>query len=263
MQRKHIPSMGPRYWTILCVVSIFGANLGDFSSRNLHFGNLLGLVPTAVLIAMVFILERRDSSWNQAYYWVAVALIRAAATNLADFLNQDMNLRSFLSSVLLTVLLALALFWHRPLWSDSFDYRDRNKAPDVLPTTDARYWITMMIAGTLGTVIGDFFSFGRVQLGTGLSSIILSGILAVVFAIGSRGLLLGRGKLVLTVTYYWMTIVTIRAAGTAAGDHLAGDKVLSLGIGLALTTLVTGLVCAAVIFLWKDRASLRLRTSQA
>jgi uncharacterized membrane-anchored protein len=63
--------------------------------------------------------------------------------------------------------------------------------------------------------------------------------------------------------YYWMTIVTVRAAGTAVGDHLAGDKVLSLGIGLALTTLCTGLVCAIMIFVWKDRASLRLRTSQA
>jgi uncharacterized membrane-anchored protein len=210
---------------------------------------------------VVFILERRDSSWNQAYYWVAIALVRAAATNLADFLNQDLNLRSFLSSVLLTAFLALALFWRQPLWSDSFDYKDRNKSPDELPTTDARYWITMLIAGTLGTVIGDFLSFGRVQLGTGLSSAILSGILAVVFTIGSRGWLQGRGKLVLTVAYYWMTIVTIRAAGTAVGDHLAGDKVLSLGIGLALTTLVTGLVCTTVIFLWKDEPSRRLQTS--
>jgi uncharacterized membrane-anchored protein len=255
--------MGRRYWAILCLVSIFGANLGDFFSRNLHFGNLLGLVPMAVLVAVVFILERRDSSRNQAYYWVAIALVRAAATNLADFLNQDLNLRSFLSSVLLTALLALALFWQQPLWSDSFEYRDRNKSPDELPTTDARYWVTMLIAGTLGTVFGDFLSFGRIQLGTGLSSIILSAILAAVFAIGSRGLLLGRGKLVFTVMYYWMTIVTVRAAGTAVGDHLAGDKVLSLGIGLALTTLCTGLVCAIMIFVWKDRASLRLRTSQA
>jgi uncharacterized membrane-anchored protein len=253
--------MGVRYWGILCLVSIFGANLGDFFSRDLHLGNALGLVPMAALIAVVFLLERRDSSWNQAYYWVAIALIRAAATNLADFLNQDLNLRSFLSSVLLTALLAAALFWRQPLWSDSFAYKDRNKSPDGLPTTDGRYWITMMIAGTLGTVIGDFLSFGRVQLGTGISSIILSGILAIVFVVGSRGLLLGRGPLFLTVTYYWMTIVTIRAAGAAVGDHLAGDKVLSLGIGLPLTTLCTGLACAIAIYAWKDRKSRSLQAA--
>jgi uncharacterized membrane-anchored protein len=41
----------------------------------------------------------------------------------------------------------------------------------------------------------------------------------------------------------------VRAAGTDVGDFLAGRHML----GLALSTLVTGLVFVAFLALWKDR----------
>ena len=79
MQRKHIPSLSPRYWVALTIVSVLGANLGDFSSHDLHLGHALGLLPTAVLLGAVFLVERRDLSWNQIYYWLAIIVIRARA----------------------------------------------------------------------------------------------------------------------------------------------------------------------------------------
>ncbi|WP_354140983.1 hypothetical protein [Bradyrhizobium sp. LB11.1] len=50
--------------------------------------------------------------------------------------------------------------------------------------------------------------------------------------------------------YYWLTIMAVRAARTAAGDFLAGRHVL----GLATSTLVTGISFAALLTAWKEPA---------
>ena len=85
---------------------------------------------------------------------------------------------------------------------------------------DAGYWISMFIAGTLGTVIGDYCSHD-LHLGDGGASLLLVPILALVFVIARNGLLR-------SLPYYWLTIVTVRAAGTAVGDFVAGRNMLGL-----------------------------------
>ena len=45
--------------------------------------------------------------------------------------------------------------------------------------------------------------------------------------------------------YYFLAVVLIRAAGTAAGDYAARH------IGLGLSTLVSGIIFVAFIALWK------------
>jgi uncharacterized membrane-anchored protein len=64
--------------------------------------------------------------------------------------------------------------------------------------------------------------------------------------------LFGRKGLQTTWVYYWLTIVLIRSAGTAAGDFLA-HKVF----GLSISTLVSGIVFAGLLFLWREEASTR------
>ena len=43
MQPIHLPTLGARYWTALCLASIFGANMGDFFARNVGLGHVAGL----------------------------------------------------------------------------------------------------------------------------------------------------------------------------------------------------------------------------
>jgi uncharacterized membrane-anchored protein len=109
----------------------------------------------------------------------------------------------------------------------------------------------MLIAGTVGTVIGDISSFG-LHLGTALATLVQGAILAVIFYGGSRGLFA-------ISAYYWLTVVAVRSAGTSAGDFLAGRTV---GIGLPLSTLCTGLVFAVAVLVWKDQTSQRLRLAE-
>jgi len=35
MQTANVPAVGARYWAALSVASVFGANMGDFVSKNL------------------------------------------------------------------------------------------------------------------------------------------------------------------------------------------------------------------------------------
>src|SRR5258708_11045576 len=92
MQPYHVPLLGQRYWIALCLASIFGANMGDFFAHNLGLGHVAGLPFLAIALAVVFVLERMDRAVHEAFYWLAIVVVRTAATNLADFFSVDLRL---------------------------------------------------------------------------------------------------------------------------------------------------------------------------
>jgi uncharacterized membrane-anchored protein len=240
MQQIHLPTLGVRYWTALCLASIFGANMGDFFAHDLGLGHVTGLPFLALALLVVVVSERFDRIIHQAYYWIAIIIVRTAATNFADFACGDMKLPRLLVAVGLAVLLVAALLasW-RFAWR-----RGPEKAGDggSVLRADTGYWTSMFIAGTLGTVIGDYCSH-NLQLGDAWAALLLGSILGVLFVTARDGLLR-------SLWYYWLTIVAVRAAGTVAGDFLAGRQVL----GLATSTLVTGISFVALLTVWKEPA---------
>src|SRR5262249_19235289 len=92
MQVKNLPTIGSRYWGAILVASMCGANTGDFIARNLHLGHARGLVPLAVLFFVILWMERRAKVATEAYYWLAVIVLRTAATNLADLATHDLRI---------------------------------------------------------------------------------------------------------------------------------------------------------------------------
>jgi uncharacterized membrane-anchored protein len=237
MQLTHVPSAGARYWTALSIASVFGANLGDFVAKYLHLGHVRGLLPLAGILALILIVERRDRSVHQAYYWLAIIVIRTAATNLADFGASDLAVKKVWLIAALAVLLWGTLFFTPPAKL----IEDIGTRPFRLPITDAKYWTAMLIAGTLGTVIGDLMSFES-GLGTAYASLVQGAFLVVLFFLGGVGLFAN-------VWFYWLTVVGVRAAGTSVSDFLAHNI-----FGLPLSTLATGLLFVATLLLWKEQA---------
>lgn len=235
MQSNHLPALGPRYWSALCLASIFGANMGDFFARNLGLGHIAGLPFLAAALAIVIAAERFDRAKHQAYYWTAIIIVRTAATNLADFAAGDLKLPRTSVMAALTFLLVVAVWlsW-RFVWS-----RLENKNEKLIGA-DFGYWICMFIAGTLGTIIGDFCSH-NMGLDDAGAAVLLSPVVAVLFLIGRRGLLF-------LLPFYWLTVVAIRAAGTAVGDLISGKAML----GLPLSTAVTGLLFVVLLLVWKE-----------
>ena len=48
-------------------------------------GHVAGLPFLAVALAIVIVAERFDRIQHQIYYWIAIIIVRTAATNFADF----------------------------------------------------------------------------------------------------------------------------------------------------------------------------------
>jgi uncharacterized membrane-anchored protein len=237
MQPNHLPALGVRYWSALCLASIFGANMGDLFARNLGLGHVAGLPFLAAALAIVIAAERFDRVRHQSYYWMAIIIVRTAATNFADFAAGDLKLPRIWVMAALTILL-IATVW----LSWQFAWRwIANKTDDLL-RADLGYWVCMFIAGTLGTVIGDFCSH-NMGLDDAGAAILLSPIVAMLFLIGQRGALL-------LLPFYWLTVVAIRAAGTAVGDFVSGRNML----GLPLSTAVTGILFVVLLMAWKESA---------
>jgi uncharacterized membrane-anchored protein len=243
MQQIHLPTLGARYWTALCLASIFGANMGDFFAHDLGLGHVAGLPILALALLVVVVSERFDRTVHQAYYWTAIIIVRTAATNFADFACGDMKLPRLLVMAGLAALLVAALFasWQLVWRKDPAKAGDRGS---VL-RADAGYWTCMFIAGTLGTVIGDYCSH-NLHLGDAWASLLLGSILAALFVTA-------RGRL-LSLSFYWPTIVAVRAAGTVVGDLLAGRQML----GLPTSTLLTGILFVALLAAWKEPAAPKL-----
>jgi uncharacterized membrane-anchored protein len=237
MHGRHLPALGPRFWTALCLASIFGANMGDFFAHDVGLGHIKGVPFLATAFALVLIVERFDRAAHEAWYWIAIVIVRTAATNLADFMCGDMKLSRPLVMAGLAVLLALVVTVAWQVWQRS-DKQARNGRPLVL-RADTAYWVSMLVAGTLGTVMGDYFSH-NLHLGDAVGGLVLSAVLAGFFLVGARGL-------IWTLPFYWVTVVMVRAAGTCVGDLLAQRPML----GLALSTAVTGVVFVAMLLAWR------------
>jgi uncharacterized membrane-anchored protein len=242
MQQIHLPTLSTRYWVALCLASIFGANMGDFFARNLGLGHVAGLPFLALALAIVIVGERFDRTVHQVYYWTAIIVVRTAATNFADFACGDMKLPRLWVIIGLAAALAVAVIasWQL-VWR-----RLSDKADGSVLRADSGYWASMFIAGTLGTVIGDYCSHD-LHLGDAGASILLSPILGLLFVTARNGLLR-------SLWFYWLTVVMVRAAGTAVGDLVSGRNML----GLPLSTLVTGALFVALLVLWKQPATSKL-----
>lgn len=215
---KITPKINSRYWLSLSIGSIFGANCGDFLSDVLDLGHISGLPWLAGALALVFVAEYFDQGLRFAYFWIAIIIIRAAATNIGDiFHDADVNFNISVPLVALAVM-ALVGLWMllKPLGKDA-------KSVPV----NGLYWITMFSAGIFGTVAGDCFSYA-LGLGNLFAAIVLfSGVLVLLYC--------HRYFEQAVLPYYWLVVCLIRSAGTAAGDLVAHEW-----IGLEWSTALSG-----------------------
>ncbi len=259
MDDKNLPRLNLHYWLAILAVSILGTTGGDYVADGLDLGFAGGLLAFGVVVAAIFLAERYSPWKSVLWYWAAIAATRMAATNLGDFLSRTLGLGTGLAAGLLAVVLIVFLLaWRSPARRRASDQR---RAPDALPKANARYWLAVLIASTLGTTGGDFIS-GDMGLGLGRSSLCLYAVFAAV-------VLLERRATAGQKAFYWTALVAARTAGTVLGDFLTSRE--GLGMGYAAGACVAGavLVCvllaprAAVAVRHFARGGLRPHRSQA
>jgi uncharacterized membrane-anchored protein len=252
MQSIHNPFINLRYWVLICLVSIFGTNTGDiavkwYKQATEVFGipfflgfKHLGPFPILLLLfALVYIFEKFDQRKIEVYFWAAIVLIRTAATNIADTLD-EVQMPFWISVIIFSIVLLIgAIVWQK-----------RRPKPIIIsfvPDTNFFYWGMMFCAGILGTLVGDEVWH---LVGLGTSSLVLSLMMAVLVFAGYKNFLV-------VTSFYWFGIVFARIAGTAVGDWLAKSVERGgVGLGLPLATLCSGIFFILIAYVWKSEPKL-------
>jgi len=197
-----------------------------------------GLLLLAVVFAVLVIFDRFTKRGSEAFYWLAILTVRAAATNIADYSISKANLAYTLVAAVLAVLLVVLVV---------IQLRSTPRSsPGDLPPTGSFYWLSMLTAGTLGTVIGDGLghSFSSVSIGVPVSAGIATAVLAALLGVRSRSVMN-------SIVSYWVVVVAVRWWGTNVGDILA--FVTSLSISL----IVSGFVLLLTLVLWRKQETQR------
>lgn len=239
MRTQHLPAINLRYWFGIALASVFGTNMGDYYAHTTGLGIGAGLALLALLCAIVFAAEHFDRGKRELYYWLVIIIIRTGATNIADFSAYRLRIPELLLNGGLIVLLAIfAIIQSRSGSGTATTGNDRG-----LARTGTVYWLAMLTAGVLGTVLGDVCEHA---FGEGMAALALSAVLA--------ALLFWRGNRIGPL--YWLIIAVARTAGTAVGDWLAENHLLN--IGLPLSTLITALLFAGVLLLWRSPPASRV-----
>jgi len=239
MQTRNVPVTGVRYWIGMSAASVFGVNMGDYLSRIAHLGDWKGLPVMALLFVLLLAAERRVRPGIEAMYWLAVALERTAATNIADQMTHDFDWHYGLVLTGLGALLAgiIALGGVVP---------PRSARDAALPATGGmelanwRYWLAMLVAESLGTALSDAFS-DWLDLSFYMEWSVLAAMFAVVFGLRTQPAFTNR----LT---YWLAVLVVGTCGPTIGDWLAHSG------HLRLSTALTGVFFVGLLAVWpRDR----------
>lgn len=171
------------YWFAIIIIRTGATNIADYLAFRVRIPLLALTLGLAALIAMFgWLSARADSKSNlgdlpstNASYWVAMLGAGVFGTVLGDICSHWVG--QGVTSIVLGLLLALALFI-------------RSKAA---MNTIALYWLTVAVARTAGTALGDWFAESNsLQIGLPLSTLITGLCFVAVLLLWSRA---ARGRL--------------------------------------------------------------------
>jgi uncharacterized membrane-anchored protein len=166
-------------------------------------------------------------------FWVIKIMSTTVGETGADFLAVDAGLGAGVTTIGMSVLLAIALFTQ---------LRTRAYTPWI-------YWLTVVLVSIVGTQITDVLT-DILDVSLYTSTAVFSGWLAINFmvwyaserSLSIRDIVTARREL-----FYWTTVLCTFALGTAAGD-LATE---ALGLGFTLGAVIFGALIAVTFAAWR------------
>lgn len=210
-----------------------GANLGDVFTDLLHLGPFLSLAIEALAFVVIVAVDRISRRGYEANYWLAILAVRSAATNIADHSIRGLHLTLPLAALGWTAMLALLVL---------LQFRGRLSKITRAPPTNIPYWLTMLTAGVLGTLLGDWGAHSQASVVVGVLTSVCLASLALTIVLAFRAKLSPS-----SVVMYWLAIVCVRWWGTNMGDILAHETTLYISL------FATAFLLAAILSLWGSR----------
>ena len=258
MHVRNLPTIDAGYWAAIVAASMCGANSGDLAAGPLGLGHVNGLLPMALIFFAIIFAEKTLNWTTVAFYWLAIIVLRTMATNLADLGGHDFKLSYPMFFGVLILFMVFMIWLDKVSGTETSGIVGRDGVWRGLPATNWNYWITMLAAGTLGTVLGDWLAEkDNLNFGPYWSSLI-----CVPFFLAALFLAYKVGKL--SKPWYWVVIVACRTLGTDLGDaSVAFLRTLTptRPMGLWLSTGLTALLLAALVYFWKYKSAEELQAA--
>lgn len=166
-------------------------------------------------------------------FWVIKIMSTTVGETFADFLAVDAGLGLGVTSAVMALLLATALF---------FQMRSRAYTPWI-------YWLTVVLVSIVGTQVTDILTDVldvSLYTSTAVFSVLLGINFAVWYAI-ERNLSIQEIVTPRRELFYWATVLCTFALGTAAGD-LATE---ALSLGFTVGAMIFGALIAVTAIAWR------------
>jgi uncharacterized membrane-anchored protein len=232
-----VPEVTLVFWIIKIAATTLGETGGDAVSMSMKLGYLRSTGIFAVVFIAAVAAQIYAKKFHPFLYWATIIATTTMGTTMADFTDRSLGIGyAGGSSLLLALLLASLLVWHRSLGSVAIGTVSSPKA-------EMFYWVTIMFSQTLGTALGDWTA-DAAGLGYLGSAAVFGSLLALVAA-ASFWTALSRTAL------FWTAFILTRPLGAVVGDFF--DKPLADG-GLALSrfaasAVLLGFILACILVL--------------
>jgi uncharacterized membrane-anchored protein len=84
------------------IVSGLGTNLGELYAQQFRLGLVALFVLTMIVSALLIYADLKNGAKTETFFWTAIVIFRAGATNVGDFITHDLHVSYALASVALT-----------------------------------------------------------------------------------------------------------------------------------------------------------------
>jgi uncharacterized membrane-anchored protein len=241
-----VPPVVLTFWVIKILATTLGETGGDAVSMTLNLGYAGATLIFLAFFAIALTLQVRAERYHPFRYWAVVVATTTVGTTTSDFLDRTLGLGYVASSIALFLgVLALLFAWHRAEGRIGFeDITTRRE--------EVFYWLTILVANTLGTALGDCVA-DTAGIGFEGGALLFAGLIA---GVGAAHLWLKR---IPASLLFWAAYVLSRPLGATVGDVLTKPHAHG---GLALDRISSSLVMAAcmgvgiLVMTWRARPPL-------
>jgi len=225
-----VPVVTVSFWIVKVLATTVGETGGDALSMTLDLGYLVSTLIFLGFFVVTLTTQVASRRYHPVLYWLVVVATTTLGTTTSDYMDRTLGLGYIKSSVVLFAgVIVVLVIWHFVAGRIEFQ--------NVITRTDESfYWLTILVANTLGTALGDFTA-SDTGLGFERGALVFAALIAVVVA---ANFFTPAPKSVL----FWAAYVLTRPLGATLGDTLT--KPHSEG-GLAFGRITSTLVIAAAM----------------
>ncbi|MCJ1716037.1 hypothetical protein [Curtobacterium sp. VKM Ac-2922] len=231
--RNRVPDPTTSFWVLKVLSTGMGEALSDFLVTR--FDPVPTVLVTAVLFAVVLVLQLRADRYRPWRYWGAVSMVGVFGTMVADVTHVALGVPYAVSTlVFLVALVVVFVLWRRV-----------EGTVDVHGITSMRRqlfsWAAVVATFAMGTAAGDLAA-STLHLGYLGGGLLFVG--AMVLVVLAR-----VGRLLGPVTAFWTAYVLTRPIGASFADWVAVPRArggLDVGTGLVSVVLVLAIAAGVV-----------------